>query len=99
MKFRQRLFWFLAFIALLWIAYGWSVSGNVYSNTIQQMGTDAGRAGVAIGAGLGLTAFLCTGLPLFMFFALLAWRNGVGLRTEKRHQEMLDATRSGGAGK
>ena len=92
MKFRQRLFWFLAFVALLWIGYGFSTTGQVVNEVGATAVSSAEQAGVAIGASIGLSLFLCTGLPIFFLFALLAWRNGAGLRAEKRHQEMLTAS-------
>jgi ribose/xylose/arabinose/galactoside ABC-type transport system permease subunit len=93
MKFRQRFFWFLAFVALMWIVYGLTVTGQAVDEVGATAVSSAEQAGVAVGAGLAMTTFMCTGLPFFFLFALLAWRNGVGLRTEKRHQEMLEATR------
>ena len=98
MKFRQRLFWFLAFVALLWMSAGFMVSGDAYSSTVAGVSSESYQAGAAIGASIGLSLFLCTGLPTFFLFALLAWRNGAGLRAEKRHQEMLTVTAGASAG-
>ncbi len=49
----------------------------------------ASDLGIGIGATLSLGTFLCTGLPFFLFFGFLFWRNGVAMRDSKRHQETL----------
>lgn len=98
MRFRQRLFMVLALMALAWIAYGFYVSANVYQRqtaenetTISASQQGAAQAGTAIGTGIGLTFFLCSGLPFFVLFSLLSWRNGVGLKREQMHKEQLAA--------
>ena len=102
MRFRQVLFTILALLALVWILFGISTTGQVVDNTVAESSrygsSTAYQAGVAIGAGLGLTFFICTGLPFLVTFSLLAWRNGVGARNEQRHQEMIGAiSRQSGA--
>lgn len=54
---------------------------------------DASDLGIAAGASLGLGLFFCTGIPFFILFGLLYWRNGVKIREDKRHQEQLDSMR------
>lgn len=93
MKFRQRLFWFLAFCALGWIAYGLSATGRAVETVGATATSDAEMAGIGLGASLSTGVFLCTGLPLFLLFAIVAWRNGAGIRAERRHQELLAAQR------
>ncbi len=101
MKFRKRLFRLLALLALGWIVLGYFASGESLGelktdiNTEYQSETqrDAAEAGAAIGTGIGFTGFfLCPGLLLLAVFGLLSWRNAVGLRNEKRHREMIEAT-------
>lgn len=100
MLFRKRLFAVLAILSLAWIVYGFSNTSRAISTTSETLNAtyEAGSAeraasnvGIGIGAGLSVTIFLCTGLPLFFFFALMAWRNSVGLRNERRHQEQIAA--------
>lgn len=94
MLFRKRLFTILAILALAWIGYGLSVTSQVTNKQLQQadvQASGAAQAGTAIGASIATSVFLCTGLPLFFLFALLAWRNSVGLTNKKRHEEMLAA--------
>lgn len=96
MLFRKRLFTVLALIALGWMALGvWSTStynakrnADVGAEVIERPGYQAGQA---VGSGLALTFFLCTGLPLLLAFSLMAWRNSVGLANERRHRETIAA--------
>lgn len=100
MQFRSRFFGFLFILSLLWICGGSALMSNAVQRTVDQNpnATDtteatAFNAGAGIGGGLGITFFACTGLPLAAFFGLMAWRNSVGLRNDKRHKEQLDALR------
>lgn len=94
MRFRKNLFTILALLSIAWIIYGLSATSSAASRQLQSeqaQESAAYQAGTAIGAGLSTTIFLCTGGPLFVVFALLAWRNGVGLTNKKRHEETLAA--------
>lgn len=94
MRFRKRLFTVLAILCLLWIAYGCTSAGQVTSKQLQSQqaqSSTAYQAGTLIGTSVISTVFLCTGVPLFFLFALLAWRNGVGLTNKKRHEETIAA--------
>lgn len=98
MLFRKRLFTVLALISLLYLVYGFTGLGKVTQESLEDTAalnnsTERGAAQLGVGIGVtGVTLFLiCTGLPMFFLFSLLAWRNGVGLRTEQRHQEQLAA--------
>lgn len=68
---------------------------NTSGTPIATVDPDIAAAGTAIGAsiggGIGLTFFLCTGIPVFLFCAFLYWRNGVALRSERQHAERLAA--------
>lgn len=55
------------------------------------------NAGAGIGGGLGVTFFACTGIPALLLFGLLSWRNGVGIKTEQRHREQIEALKGKGA--
>ncbi len=94
MRLRMWIFSVLALLAAGWLCYGLVIVPQATNQTLQQApktGDNAAyKAGAAIGGGIGLTFFACTGLPLFALFSLLAWRNQAGLRTEQRHQEQLD---------
>lgn len=91
MKFRRNCFTTLFLLTLI-IGVLWLVSGLSASNT--QTDTEAEEAGQTIGQGIGATIILCITLPLVALFALMAWRNSVGMATERRHQEQLDALRN-----
>jgi hypothetical protein len=106
MRFRAIFFGIFFMLSLLWICYGFYATSTAFvevvgtpapnSTTQSQAARDmrnARTAGATIGAGLGLGIFLCTGVPLALFFGLLSWRNNVGLRSERRHQEMMDVHR------
>jgi hypothetical protein len=108
MKFRQRLFGFLALVSLAWVCYGVYASTNAFSAVTQATVTPSGSlsaqdtaalrtAGAGIGAGIGLTVFLCTGGLPFIVFSLLSWRNGVGLTRERQHKEQIEALKGKGA--
>ena|SRR3989304_4781640 len=102
MKFRQRLFWALAILSLVWIAMGFTATEEAVNEVLQtpvptlegmsqETADSLQEAGTAIFAGASMTVFLCTGLIGFFIFALLAWRNGVGLRNRRQHEEMVAA--------
>ena len=104
MKFRRTLFTILALLALAWIVYGLFVSAQATSETIASAETRAGtnteafQAGAAIGGTAAVTFFICSGAPFLLIFGLLAWRNGVGIQNERRHQETLAAMQAKGSG-
>lgn len=102
MKFRSRFFGVLFLVSLAWVCYGLTLSSAAFSNTVGVRVTPSGNltaedtqalrtAGAGIGAGLGVTFFLCSGLPFALFFGLMSWRNSVGLKNEQRHKEQLAA--------
>jgi hypothetical protein len=105
MQFRARFFGVLAILALGWMILGYALSTSAYSDVTSTpvagstslSASDAQAArnvGAAIGSGLGLTVFLCTGFPLFLIFGLLSWRNSAGLRAQQRHEETVAAMRN-----
>lgn len=59
------------------------------------------QAATVIGAGIGgsitIGIVLCTGVPLFLFFGFLYWRNGVAIRRAREHAETIDAIKAGKA--
>lgn len=91
MKFRKRLFSLLAVLVVLngivWIT---SYNDDVQQIEVQNETEQAARD---VGEGIGVTIILCLSIPFFVAFALLAWRNSVGLRAEERHQEHIEALR------
>lgn len=106
MVWRRRIFWGLALLSLLFIVAGLGVFSEAHEQTVTQGLADTGyaegttaraayEAGATIGAGIGMSASLCIGGFLFLVFALLAWRNGAGIRTAKRHYEQIQAIREG----
>ena len=98
MKNRQRIFSILAALVLLWMLVTLSsvddavdevtTTGAEDRTELEQAATEAGAT---VGAGIGGLAVLCVGGFLFISFALLAWRNGVGLKQEEQHTQMLAA--------
>ena len=100
MKFRKRLFYLFALLAIGWIIYGVAATGDAVNETVTQGSAlrtesqqSATEAGAALGGGLSLIFFLCTGFPALLFFGMLGWRNSAGIVTERRHQEQLEAAR------
>ncbi len=105
MLWRKRLFTILTILAFLWMALGVLATSSYNTRRDQAVGADvrtsAGyQAGQIVGSTIELSLFFCTGLPLFFLFALLAWRNSVGLRHQREveaeqeyHQQALDAMR------
>lgn len=81
----------LALLSLAWICYGFTISGNAFTETAAQTTSDAGKAGAAIGASLGITLFICTGLPLALIFLYAYARAGAAIRSERQHREVLEA--------
>lgn len=101
LKTRARLWGVLALLSLGWICYGLFASGTALDEvtstpvaTVEGVDTedlqDARAAGATIGAGIGITFFLCSGIPFLILFLLLAWRNNAGYRNEERHLETLN---------
>lgn len=89
MRFRKRLFTGLALLVLILLA-GIYLSYASTEPTEDVTSEDAFNLGKAA----GFSMFACVLLPLFALFALLGWRNSVGLRSEQRHREQLDALRT-----
>lgn len=102
MKFRSRLFGVLFIFALLWMCGGAALTSSAFQQTLNRnpnaddtTANTAYAAGATIGGGIGLTFFLCSGLPFAALFGLLSWRNSVGLRREQMHKEQIEAIKSG----
>lgn len=102
-----RWIWGILFLlSIVWICYGLTATGAAVNQVISvtpspRAGATANptmvAAGTALGAvvggGLGVTVFLCTGLPLALLFGFLYWRNGVAIRKAREHVEIVNATR------
>lgn len=80
----------LTLLSFGWICYGLVISSTAYGE-VATGATSATQAGAAIGASLGLGVFLCTGLPFALLFLYAYGRAGASIRTERQHQEMMDA--------
>jgi len=91
MRFRKNCFGILALLTVI-VAVAWIASGLAATEE-EPTTSEAEEAGRTIGQGSGVTTILCITIPLALFFALLSWRNSVGLGTERRHQEELEALR------
>lgn len=86
-----RAFWgILTLLSIAWMCYGLVFTSNVYSDVASTIDSDAGLVGATIGATAGMGIYLCTGVPLFILFVILYWRNGVAIRRDKQHAEMLN---------
>jgi hypothetical protein len=88
MRFRKNCFAVLSALiflaACLWLAsYAVVVSDDEIA-TENEIDQDAAAVG-------GVMLTLCIAAPAFILSSLLGWRNAVGLRTERRHQEALAA--------
>lgn len=95
MKFRKRFFGGLALlVAAIMVIMIISTATAEPDPDPGVENQDAYEAGWAIGSGIAATAVLCVGLPVFLGLALLSWRNAVGLRNERRHQEQMRAIRN-----
>jgi hypothetical protein len=108
---KQLIRGFFGIIVLLsvgWLCLGFYATSQAYSETVADIQAtpqseslqSAGQAGAAIGTGLGLTFFLCTGIPIFLFSLIVYWQMGRSIRrdkdaadTERRHQEELEILR------
>ena len=95
MLFRKRLFTLLALLvlaAVVLLVYNYLTVSVEPDESVasDELSQGAYEVGASIGRGLGITLTLCIGLPLFGLFALLGWRNSVGIKTERRHQEQLE---------
>jgi hypothetical protein len=90
-----RVVWgLLTLLAVGWIGYGLLTSLDVTGtqlNSAAARSSQGFQAGTLIGGGIGITFFLCTGLPFFLIFGLLYWRNGVAIRETKKHNQMIAA--------
>lgn len=87
-----RIVWgILTLLSIGWVCYGITVTAsavNTTTDTVNAQST-AYQAGTAIGAGLSITVFLCTGIPLLLFFGFLYWRNGVAIREARRFNKSM----------
>jgi hypothetical protein len=92
---RMQRFWrtiwgVLTLLSMGWLCYGVYASTMAYNEVASKTTSEAGKGGAAIGASIGLTGFLCIGVPLFILFAVLYWRNGVAIRRAYDHAEMMN---------
>jgi hypothetical protein len=98
MRFRKRLFTVLALLiglGMCWLIGAAALNWGEFSDQTAATGGDR-EVAETVGAMAWLaesSVYLCVGIPLFFLFALLGWRNSVGLREEKRHQERLQTGR------
>lgn len=93
---RMQRFWrtiwgILTLLSMGWLCYGVYASTMAYNEVASKTTSEAGKGGAAIGASIGLTGFMCIGVPLFILFAVLYWRNGVAIRRAYEHAEMMNA--------
>lgn len=104
MKFRMWLFRILAALTVIYVLVAASSAGEINTQSraeceqqyTTQTQINACMTGTDLGTGLGVTVVLCIGGFFFTIFALMAWRNGVGLRTQRQHAELLAAQKGGG---
>ncbi len=86
----------LLLLSFGWICYGVTTTAGLVGDQLKTTAAQTSegfQAGTMIGGGLGLTFFLCTGLPLVLLFGVLYWRNGVAIRETKKHNQMIQAMR------
>lgn len=100
----KRIFvWIWGILVLLscgWIVYGIALSGQAFTAVVGTPvpGVDAeiqaaGIVGAGLGAGAGVTFFLCTGGPVFLIALLFYVMTSGRIRREQQHAELLNATR------
>ncbi len=95
MKFRSRMFMFLAFLSFVWIIFGVFAEIAWYSDvTVGRQGTLLARIAESQAMDEWLFWFAVPGVLGMIGFGLLANANSRGLRDEERHQELLAAQRS-----
>lgn len=101
---RANLFSLLGAFVLLYICGGLMLAANAYTNVTstkvapvaglsQSQAQEAYNGGAASASGGIALGVVCSGLPFLWAFASLANRNRSAMRTERRHQEILEATR------
>lgn len=97
----------LTLLSLAWMCYGVSISGQAFNAVVStpvntqgmdaetaEMAEAAGFVGAGLGAGLGMTFFMCSGIPFFLLFLILYWRNGVAINRKREHAQTLRALSS-----
>lgn len=96
---RWRTIWgILTLLSLAFICYGLVVSANAFTETTARNDSDAYAAGAAIGAGAGSMVFVvCGGIP-FLLFLVFYLRAGGAIRSERQHQEMMEALKNKNGG-
>ena len=88
MKFRQRLFWLLAFLSLAYVVGTFALAGDSAAEG-EETRTETEQTFYEVGTGIGVGVVTMCGGALFFVFALMAWRNGVGVRNKRQHEETL----------
>lgn len=81
----------LALLSMGWICYGLYASTMAFGQVATPTASKATHAGATIGASLGIGIYLCTGLPFLVIFLYAYSRAGAAIRSERQHQEMLEA--------
>jgi uncharacterized membrane protein YjdF len=51
--------------------------------------SSAFQMGALLGGGMTTFLVLCISLPLATIFLIISWRNAVGIRNEKQHNELI----------
>jgi hypothetical protein len=98
-RFLRNLWGIITLLSCGWIAFGLIATSSAVNQVMStpvpgdETMQAAAVVGTGLGAGLGITFFVCTGLPFFLFAAILYWRNGVAIRQAQQHTEMVNATR------
>lgn len=100
----RNFFGVLVLLSIAWMVFGLFASGDAYTEVTTENAATAesdleiaaGEAGAAIGAGLGIIVFLCTGIPAFLFSLIIYWQMGRSIQrdkdqkeAERRHQELM----------
>lgn len=88
MLFRKNLFTGLAVLTGVLVPAGLCLLLMIY-----QLPTRENMGDWLYVGGLRLALCGCTGIPAFIIFSLLAWRNSVGLREEQRHWQEMNRVR------
>lgn len=98
---RMWIFRVLATLTFLFLAYYLCNLVAVVQQGYEEAPPDeyqtAAHLGTTLGGGIGLVV-ACIPCGFFGLFALLAWRNAVGLREIRRHEEQLNAMARGRQG-
>lgn len=91
---RWRNIWGVMLLLTMGGTCAWLASAaGAFERVTGDSASEAYRAGAALGTTAGMGVIACIAAPALLLFGVLYWRAGVAMRSERQHQETIEALR------